>query len=105
MLRDSNPVIQGEAAEALGLLGLSQALEPLQDLLHHQDDEVAARAAMALARMGSWTGKRVLMRLIIREGPASRLAAKALGMLVGRDFHPNAEGVLQARQYLRQHDL
>ncbi|MGQ9651646.1 MAG: HEAT repeat domain-containing protein [Phycisphaerae bacterium] len=32
MLRDSNPEIQGEAAEALGMMGFTEALEPLQQL-------------------------------------------------------------------------
>jgi len=105
MLRDSNPVIQGEAAEALGMLGSPEALEPLQQLAQNPEDEVAVRAAEALARLGSWSGKHVISRLLIREGPVSRRAARALGLLVGCDFRPNAEGVEQARKYLRDHDL
>lgn len=105
VLRDSNPVIQGEAAEALGMLGNSEALEPLQRLLPHRDDGVAIRAAEALARLGNWSGKQVVCRLLAREGPASRRAARALGLLVNRDFRPNAEGVEQARRYLQHHDV
>lgn len=105
MLQDGNPTIAGEAAEALGMLGVPQAVGPLQQLLSHPEDEVAVRAAEALARMGSWGGKRVLLRLITREGPASRRAARALGMLVGCSFAPTAEGVTAARQYLRIHDI
>jgi hypothetical protein len=105
MLRDSNPVIAGEAAEALGMLKTPQGLEPLKQLLLHGDDEVAIRAAEALARMSNWSGKRVILRLLIQEGPPSRRAARALGFLVGRDFHPSAEGVAEARVYARQHDL
>lgn len=105
MLRDSNSEIQGEAAEALGMMGHPEALEPLQQLLHHEDDAVAVRAAEALARLGSWSGKHVILRLLILEGPVSRRAARALGLLVGRDFRPNAEGVEQARKYAQEHDL
>ncbi|MGQ9651645.1 MAG: hypothetical protein ACUVXJ_16180 [Phycisphaerae bacterium] len=47
----------------------------------------------------------MILRLLILEGPVSRRAAQALGLLVGRDFRPNAEGVEQARKYAQEHDL
>lgn len=101
MLQDTNPVIQGEAAEALGMIGTPQAIEPLRQLLTHRDTELAIRAAEALARMGDWSGKRVIKRALQEDGPASRRAARALGFLVKIDFRPCAEGVAEAREYLR----
>jgi len=105
MLNDSNPLIQGEAAEALGMIGASQAIQPLREMLRQRDDNLTLRAAEALARMGDWSGKGVIIRLLLREGLASRRAARALGFLVGRDFRASAEGVEEAREYIRQHQI
>ena len=87
------------------MIGAPQAIEPLRDMLRQGDDDLAIRAAEALARMRDWSGKRIILRLLIQEGPASRRAARALGLLVGRDFRACAEGVVAAREYVKQHEI
>jgi HEAT repeats/PilZ domain len=105
LLNDDNPAIQGDAAEALGLMRTPQAMEPLRALVRDTNKEVAVRAAEALGRLGDQTGLRLCIRHVLMEGELSRRAAKALGAIVGKEFRPNAEGVEQARRYLRTSGL
>jgi len=52
-LNEIGQSVRLSACEALGLIGDSEAIEPLKHLLEDQDDLVAAGAAEALARIGS----------------------------------------------------
>jgi HEAT repeat protein len=105
LLNDDNPHIQGEAAQALGLMRASQALKPLRALLRQPDEDIAVRAAEALGRLGDQSGLRLVIRLLLKESQLTRRAARALGAIVGKEFHPNAEGVEQARGYVQANGL
>jgi len=103
LLEDSNASVQAEAAEALAQLRVTDAIQPLRGLLQHRDDEVALRAAAALGRLGDTSGVRVIGRVLHTDSHLARRAAYTLGMVVGRKFRANAEGVTEAREYLKQH--
>ena len=103
LLEDSNASVQAEAAEALAQLRVSEAIQPLRVLLQHSDDEVALRAAAALGRLGDTSGVRVIGRVLHTDSHLSRRAAYTLGIVVGKKFRANAEGVAEAREYLKQH--
>lgn len=101
LLDDANSTIQAEAADALGQLNAKQAIAGLQELLRHDKSEVALHAAEALGRMGDKSGLRYLARLVKSDSPLNRRAARALGIVLGRSFRPNSEGVEAARRYLK----
>ncbi len=103
LLEDSNASVQAEAAEALAQLHVTEAIQPLRVLLQHRDDEVALRAAAALGRLGDTSGVRVIGRVLHTDSHLSRRAAYTLGIVVGKKFRANAEGVAEAREYLKQH--
>ena len=105
LLDDCNPTIQGEAADALGQIRAVQAVGPLRRLLHHQDEDIALRAAEALARAEDRSGLRVVLRVLWNDAPRNRRAARALGVMVGQDFRPNPEGVAAARRYAKASGL
>jgi len=105
LLDDPDPTIQGEAAEALGRLQATQAVDYLQRLLQHQDDEVVLRSAEALGRMGNHSGLGAVARVVRSQTALSHRAARTLGIIVGRKFRPNAEGVTAARRYLKANKL
>jgi len=103
LLEDNNASIQAEAAEALAQLRVTEAIQPLRALPQHRDDEVALRAAAALGRLGDKSGVRVVARVLHTDSHLSRRAAYTLGIIVGEKFRANAEGVAEAREYLKQH--
>jgi len=103
LLEDSNASVQAEAAEALAQLRVTEAIQPLRVLLQHRDEEVALRAAAALGRLGDKSGIRVIGRILHTDSHLSRRAAYTLGIVVGKKFRANAEGVAEACEYLKQH--
>ena len=104
-LDDPNPTVQGEAADALGKLRATQAVDDLRRLLRHGNPEVSLRAAVALGRIGDGSGLRVVARVLQEEGPLGRRAARALGLIVGQPFRANAAGVTAARNYVKTHKI
>jgi hypothetical protein len=100
-LQDPNAAVQAAAALALGELRATDAIPHLVDMLLLRVDAVALAAAHALGRMGDQRGLRVAIRLLGRENLLSRRAAQTVGVIVGREFEPNREGVAAARNYLR----
>jgi hypothetical protein len=105
LLDDPNPVIQGEAADAIGRMKATNAVGALRKLLHHRDDEVALRAAEALCRLEDDGGMRRVVRILREDSPQNRRAARVLGMLTGQEFRPNASGVAAARKYVKTYNL
>jgi hypothetical protein len=103
LLNDSNSLVQCDAAAALGELKERRAIARLQELLQDPDDELALRVAHALAQMQDASGMRVVSRIVGAETPLNRRAARTLGLLVGMEFRPNAQGVAAARAYLNDH--
>ncbi len=100
LLNDVNASIQGEAAEALGLLQAKEAIDPLRGLVGSDNDELAIRAAEALFALGDKVGRRVAVNLVQRDIDLNRRAARLLGQIDGHTFRPNDEGVAKARKYL-----
>jgi HEAT repeat protein len=101
LLGDVNPSVQVDAADALGQLQATEAAEPLRELLRHEDPEVAIRAAETLGKMDDRSGLGVLARYVRSDTSLNRRAARALGIMLGQRFRPNAEGVAAARRYLK----
>ncbi len=104
-LHDPNAAIQGAAAAALGELHAQQAIPSLVNMLKSPSDDVALWAAHALGRLGDQRGLRVAARLLDGETPLGRRAARTLGIIVGREFRPNPEGVSAARSYVRENRI
>lgn len=102
---DPNPTVQAEAAAALGALQATQAIDDLRRCLRHANLELRLRAAEALGRMGNKSGLGVVARILREDGPLSRRAARALGMIVGQPFRANAGGVAAARNYIKTHRI
>lgn len=101
LLGDVNASIQVDAVDALGQLKATEAIEPLQELLRHEEPEVAIRAAETLGKMDDRSGLGVLARYVRSDTSLNRRAARALGIMLGERFRPNADGVAAARQYLK----
>ncbi len=101
LLNDINPQTQAMAADALGKLEATMAVSPLKGLLESRNGELALRAAAALGRLKDRSGLPVAIRYLRRDGPHTRLAALAFGMIVGQQFHVNDDGVAKARRYLK----
>jgi hypothetical protein len=102
MLRDPNSDIQVEAAEALGNLDARTAIDPLTELLKHKKPEVALRIAAVLGRLGDRSGIAVIRRHLAKNSPHARAAARALGVIVGRQFRLNSAGIAEARLHLKK---
>ena len=105
MLGDADAGIQGEAAAALAPFKPRQAVAPLRRLLQHEDDEVVLRAAETLGRMDDNSGLGVVTRILRSEATVNHRAAHVLGVIVGRKFRPNSEGVAAARKYAKVNKL
>lgn len=105
LLRDPNPSIQAEAVDTVGKLKINDAIPPLIELLEHDSDEVVLRAAAALARMDNREGLQPVLRLLRQDHENTRLAALALGLIVGQRFRLNQQGVKQARLYAKRNRL
>jgi hypothetical protein len=105
LLEDKNATVQAEAADALGQLQDPEGVEPLKRMLKHDADEVAVAAAEALARFKDDSGRRVAVRILRGDTKLTRRAARALGMIVGQNFRPNADGVAAARAYAKKNRL
>lgn len=89
-LADDDPHVRSDAAEALGLLADSRALEPVRKLLTDPDGEVRTNAAVALIRIGDDK----LFPEVVKSlrHPDARIvigAAVALGRLADRRVVPN----------------
>ena len=105
LVDDANPTVQAEAAQALGQLRATEAIDSLRRLLRHANEEVALSAAEALGRMDDTSGCRIAARLVSKESPINRAAARTLGIILNQHFRPNAEGVAAARRYLKKHKM
>jgi HEAT repeat protein len=105
LIKDPNPAIQIEAAETAGKLQIADAVPTLVEVLEHQNDEVALRAAAALGRMGNRQGLPTVLQLLRLDHKNTRLAALALGLIVGQRFRLNNLGVKQARIYAKKYRL
>lgn len=102
LLNDPNSQIQVDAAEALGGIGARETIESLKELLKHKKPEVALRVATVLGRLGDKSGIAVVRRYLPKDNPHTRAAARALGVIVGRKFRLNSDGITEARRYLKK---
>ncbi len=102
LLNDPNSQIQVEAAEALGGIGARETIESLKELLKHKKPDVALRVATVLGRLGDKSGIAVVRRYLPKGNPHARDAARALGVIVGRKFRLNSDGITEARRYLKK---
>ncbi|MFQ5589740.1 MAG: HEAT repeat domain-containing protein [Phycisphaerae bacterium] len=102
LLRDPNSQIQLEAAEALGSIGAEASIEPLKELLTHKKPDVALRTAAVLGRLNDRSGLAVVRRYMSKGNPHARDAVRAFGVIVGRKFRLNDEGIEEASRYLKK---
>ena len=105
LLRDPNATVQAEAADALGQLRTTRAVEPLRRLLRHPDETVALRAAEALGRMNDQSGIRLVARLVRGDTALKGRAARTLGVIIGHPLRATTEGVEAARRYLKANKI
>lgn len=105
LLKDTNTDIQAEAAEMLGRMGAHETKDELGELLKSKSELVAVSAADALGRLGDQRGLRVVAECLQTDSEMAPRAARALGVIVGRKFRPNSEGVEAARAYIKRHKL
>jgi hypothetical protein len=109
LLDDAKPEVRGAAADALGQLRATQAIERLRALLEDPSVGVTLCAAQALVGMGDKSGYDAAARCVRGDAVFNRqaacvlgmMAAHVLGMIVGRSFPATSEGVVSARQYLQ----
>ena len=101
LLDDPNATIQAEAAQALGGLGVREAIDPLKTLLSHEQPEVALQAAMGLGRLSDQSGLPVAIRFLRKDNPHTRLAVRVFGAIVGQRFRATPEGIAAARRHLK----
>jgi len=101
MLRDPSVSVRIDAIEALGQLQAQEAIGALQKVLRHNNDEVALSAAEVLGSLGNQDGLRLVLKLLESDEAINRLAARALGAILGQRFSCNAEGVASARRYVK----
>src|SRR5213593_2341024 len=83
-LAESDPLIQGHAAHALGRIAPKnnkEALAALRKALGHQEKEVAAEAARALGKIGEPAVPVLIAALKEDKGPAPAKAAAALRLI------------------------
>lgn len=100
LLKDGDAGVREQATLAAGVLQMAEASYALIRLLEDPEPVVAVRAASALGRLGDNTGLTVVAQYLVGDGPLARLAARALGEIVGHRFPANAEGIKAARRYL-----
>ena len=79
---------------------MTEAAPRLRNLIKDEDSTLALRAAESLGKMDDKSGLRLVTRMLRSDGPISRPAARALGVILGQSFRPNAEGVAAARRYV-----
>lgn len=79
---------------------MTEASYALRQLLTDAVETTALRAAGALGRLGEKTGLPLITQILRGDGPHARLAAQALGDIVGHRFPANAQGIQSARRYL-----
>ena len=63
-LKDPNSIVRKAAAEALGKLNDTSAVEPLVELLDDEDPEVRAEAAASLGKLNDTRAVEPLIRLL-----------------------------------------
>ena len=105
LLKDANSDIQGDAADALGALRAPEATSALKKLTKTGDAKAALRAATALGRLGDRSGLALVVGYLKEGGQHAKLAARALGAIVGQDFRPTRQGVAAARRYAKAEKL
>jgi hypothetical protein len=98
LLEDVNPQIQIEAAEALGQLNAKTAIEPIRRLLRHEKVDVTLRAAAVLGRLDDRSGLTVVRHYLAKDNPHTRDAVRTLGIIMGRRFRLNEQGIAEARR-------
>lgn len=104
-LEDPNPHVRGEAAEALGMMRATEAVDHLKKLLRDKSQEVGLHAAVGLFELGDKSGLLLIGSVLRSDSELNRRAARALGIIVGQKFRPNAEGVKAARRYAKSHGI
>lgn len=92
--RDTDPGIRGEAARALGEIGVTAAVPALRGALDDKNQSVRIRAIRALARIDGADATGVLGDVLL-DGPERRSRLVAAWAL-GRQGGPVAEAFLQA---------
>ena len=86
LLADPEARVRRRAAQALGRVGLSEAVEPLTKLLADADVEVRQMAAFALGLIGDATARPALLAALKDPDPVMQgRAAEALGNIGVRD--------------------
>lgn len=105
LLADTSHDVASAAADAAGLLQLHEASGKLRKLLTSQDESLALRAASSLGQLGDESVMPYIVRMVVNDGPHTRLAARMLGTILGKRFPANAEGVSAARRYIEATSL
>ncbi len=86
-LKDDDSRVRVEAAQALGQMKNSYALEPLTEALRDDVPEVRATAASALGSIGDQYSVEPLIPMLRDEDPSVRReSAAALSTITGQDF-------------------
>jgi vesicle coat complex subunit len=81
-VEDSNSLVRGSAAVALGNIGLETAIPSLLQLVEHPDIDVRWSAAKALGKIGSETAIDALLKLVEdADSLVRRSAVQALGKI------------------------
>jgi len=105
LIADPNPEVKTAAVETAGVLELHEASGKLRAVLESKDESLALRAASALGQLGDESVMPIIVRLVVSDGPNTRLAARVLGSILGKRFPANAEGVNAARRYIEATSL
>lgn len=105
LIADTSPEVVSAAADAAGLLQLHEASGKLRKLLTSEDESLALRAASSLGQLGDESVMPFIVRMVVNDGPHTRLATRMLGTILGKRFPANAEGVSAARRYIEATSL
>lgn len=105
LLKDANSEIQGDAADALGTMRAVDSVGALKELLTTADAKVSLQVAAALGQIGDRGGLAFVVGYLNDDGPHTKLAARALGIIVGQNFRPTRQGVIEARRYINTNKL